>query len=504
VVSTALSFFEFEDIEGYNSADKRDLLLEVLKENSVLLVLDNFETIPRPQKTAIVEFFEIDVKRALRRHPTNFKIIITSRELIPSGFHQIELTGLELREAKQLMAAWRREYSTSGPELTDSQKETLHKVSAGIPIVIKHCLGQIFEYNRPFSVVVDVIGGIESRRVVDFSFEEVLSLLREDQGQLAIVILLEVIACPLMLRQISDILERSEAEIGSKIPTLVNYQCIERVRAAGEEKYLVNEEIRLLTRRLSQDHAVMTQDIRSKITKNFTMEKQLSYTSEEQAVLSVFENYIREGNLLEGERFIQEEIGKRAHAVLLNFHYAKYLRTAKRDYTRAIEVLEVVREASNDHPSLLRLLIACYISQEIPNYARASAYVQQLERLASEDAEVRFEIGEFYARWSSSLKMSRDISPDPIKEMLRQQRYKELADQAIGYLERLPKPGHEIHYLLAQSYFNRWDYDRALQIMDKCVSLCQKSAPYYGSYLSFRKVILTQRDRRGRDREDGD
>jgi hypothetical protein len=42
IISTILDFFDFEDLEGYAFEDKKALLLEVLNENRVLLVLDNF------------------------------------------------------------------------------------------------------------------------------------------------------------------------------------------------------------------------------------------------------------------------------------------------------------------------------------------------------------------------------------------------------------------------------------------------------------------------------
>ena len=65
---------------------------------------------------------------------------------------------------------------------------------------------------------------------------------------------------------------------------------------------------------------------------------------------------------------------------------------------------------------------------------------------------------------STSVKMKFEL--DPLREMLRQQKYKELADTAIKLLNEAPANTHDWHHLLAQSYYNRWDYESALRHVD--------------------------------------
>jgi len=342
VVSTILFFFEYESLDEYNREEKKELLLELLEgdeeseDNKVLLVLDNFETIPDAEANVIIKFFEVEVKHRLRRTPQNFKVIITSRKQILCGFHHIELTGLNLRESKQLMKSLFRQYRDAAQDLSNEQKQMLQQATFGIPILIKHCFGQIYRYNKPFDAVLRSLSSATPNKAVEFSFEEILKLLKNDRCQLEIIILLELINCPLLIRQISDILTRSELEIEEKIPSLAGFQCIKRINQGRQEKYSINDEIRILIRKLTQENPELAEDIRHRITSNFTIEKQLDYSAEELGVLSVFQSYLSEKQYLEAGRFIQGELEKRPESILLKFHYAKYLKEQKRDVEGAI------------------------------------------------------------------------------------------------------------------------------------------------------------------------
>lgn len=500
VVSTILDFFEYRDLDEYGFDDKKELLLELLEGDEehegkrVLLVLDNFETIPETEAEAIVRFFEVEVKYRLRRKPHNFKVIITSRKQIPCGFHQIELTGLGLRESKLLMNSLFRQYKDAVPDLSDEQKQELHQATFGIPILIKHCFGQIYRYNRPFDAVVRNLSATPNK-AVEFSFEEVLKLLKNDSCQLEIILLLELINCPLLIRQVADILARSEAQVEDKIPSLASFQCVKRINQGRQEKYTINDEIRMLTRRLVQENTELAQEIRQKITENFTIEKQMDYSTEELGILSIFHSYLSENQYLEAERFIQSELDKRPEASLLKFHYAKYLKEQKRDIEGAIEVLEEVTELGTGHPSILQLLVSCYMSLDVPNYDGASVYIRQLESVPLDDESLKLQIAEFYIRWSIFVKMNRDINPDPIEEMLRQQQYKELADKGLTLLKQIGNRTHEVCYLLAQGYFNKWDNENALRMIKKAIKLCKEDPRYYPSYTYLRDLIVRQREK---------
>lgn len=489
IMSTILNFFEFENIEEYGFEDKKDLFLELLRDNNILLVLDNFETISKREAEEIVRFFEVEVKHWIRKCPQNFKAIITSRKQIPSGFHQIELTGLDPKESKLLMTRLFKHYEGNNPDLTDDQKNILHQATFGIPVLIKHCLGQIYEYNRPFDSVIKSLNSAQPNRAVEFSYAEVFKLAKEDNYKLEIILLLELIGCPLLIRQIAEILEITEFEIESKIPSLVNFQCIERTNYGRDEKYSVNDEVRLFTRRLLQDNKVLTEEVRQKIIRNFTLEKQMDYTTEEQVTVSIFNDYVSGGRLLEAETFMVEQLDKKPDSILLKFHYSKYLKEQRGNVEKAIQTLENVQRSGSYHPSILRFLISCYLAMKIPNYNEAYVYVQQLQEMNIEDESLILELAEYYVRWATFVQMNRPTNPDPLKERLRQQHYKELADKALSLLDKVKNRTHFVYYLLAQSYYNKWDGKNSWKMIETAIQLCERDPAYYTTYLNLRKVI---------------
>jgi hypothetical protein len=79
--------------------------------------------------------------------------------------------------------------------------------------------------------------------------------------------------------------------------------------------------------------------------------------------------------------------------------------------------------------------------------------------------------------------------------MLRQQRYKELAGKGLHWLNQEKDKTHEVYYLYAQSFFNQWDYDNALRMIEKAISLCQGDMRYYSSYAYLRNLVLSQREK---------
>jgi hypothetical protein len=489
LLQTVLYFCEFEDLEGYTLEDKKGLFLELLQENQVLLVLDNFETIIKPQKEEIIKFFEVEVKHSLRAHPNNFKIIITSRETIPCGFHSVSLTGLDLREAKQLMASLYKRYDSGHAELSDDQKEQLFRVTFGIPIVIKHAFGQIYEHRKTFVTVVESLPKVDSQQLVEFSYHEILGEIQKDGCALDTLLLLEVMNCPLMARQIADILERNENHIESTIRILANYQCVGSLNEGVDEKYSINPEIRLLTKKLTLQYPKVVQKIKYRATKNFTLEKQMDYTTEELGILTMFDEYVRSGQYLEAEKFINTELEKHSKSILLKFTYARYLKNGRHQVEKAIDILEAIRVPSHDHISVLRLLISCHLAMDIPNFHRASPYVNEVEAVAQGDDAVMLEVAEFYTRWSISMKMNKDISPDPISEMLRQQEYKLRADKALVWLNQIASQTPHILYLTAQCYYNKWDHPLALRAIRKAIASCGPNDANRPSYLYFEGLI---------------
>jgi hypothetical protein len=130
------------------------------------------------------------------------------------------------------------------------------------------------------------------------------------------------------------------------------------------------------------------------------------------------------------------------------------------------------------------------MAADIPNFHRASPYVNEVEVIAQGDNTLMLEVAEFYTRWSISLKMNKEISPDPINEMLRQQEYKVLADKALVWLSQISPQTPHILYLTAQCYYNKWDHPHALRAIRKAIGTSGSTESNRSSYLYFEGLIV--------------
>jgi RNA-directed DNA polymerase len=503
ILYATLRFFEIENLEEYSVDDLKELTVILLQENKILLVIDNFETIKKEEQDKILAFFGTQIKLLLKKTSENFKVILTSREMVASGFKQIELTGLDLAEAKRFMASLHKRYK-SAADLTNEQKELLHQATKGIPILLKHCFARIYEYNESFNTVINNLPTFSSK-LVQFSFQEILDRIRKekDQTSLQILILLEIVNRPLMIRQMSDILEINELRIEKSLPLLANFECIRRKVVDDWEKYTLNDEISLLTKSLSREHRELYQEIRKKYFRNFSIDKQMDYSSDEENLIQIFESYVRETQFSEASEFIKDQLRKKPESIILNYYYAKYLKENRIDTTEAIRILEKLTEISGNHPSVLRLLFSCYSTMEIPNFDKSNNLISQIISDLGDEIEVdmQVEIARFYVRWSIYLRHKKGI--DPYEENKRIHEYKEKAQKAISILQPIEsKIGDptwnkvtskinqvEVYYLLSQCYFNLWESTIALKMINKAISSAGFKHPSLRTYENLRSKI---------------
>ncbi len=495
ILAAILDFHAFEDAAAYDHDAKKWLVLESLRDEKTLLVLDNLEAVNDADQKEIVDFFGTEVKRALRAVPDQFKVLITSRELIPSGFHQIELNGLDKAESTELMHRLFEPYRHSGQSpLNDEQTARLHEVTRGIPLIIKHCFGQLYEYNRAFEQVIRSLSNA-GNKVVDFSFAEILSLLKKDEIQLRIILLLELAGRSLMLRQITDTLGYSEPEVSERLVRLAAFQCVDRATSGIATKYTISDQVRFFTQRLANEYPEIATEIKKQFA-DLSFEKRLDYSQDESDIALLFQDYIAKRHYLPAEDFIRERLSKHPTSVILSLHYAKYLSEIKQRPEDAIELLEKIRKTSGNEPQVLMQLMNYYIMIVPPNFEQAHLYALELEDVAGHNKQVQLEISKFYVFWSTAIKIK--FEPDRLREGMRQQSYKEHAEEAIRALKKCRSESHEWHHLAAQSYYNKWEYELALQHISAAIKLAPSGTHSGRSYLNLRSEILEKRARYGK------
>ena len=493
ILTVILKFFDYENVEEYEYEDKLELVKQIFDQNQILLVVDNFETVSKKEQKDIIDFFGIEIKKYLRKKPDNLKVIITSRESIPSGFHQIELEGLDLRESKQLMNTLYESYKNVHPSLSDEQKNKLHEVTHGIPIMLIHFYGQHYEYHKPFDTIVNNLS-LSGSNVLKFSYAELFKSLEKDEQLVEILILIELANRPLILRQINEILNVEETIVEIKLPMLINYQCIETINEGLQQLFCINKNVDLFTKGLIKEYPEIVKDIKSKMQKNFTYERQIDYTPDEFTAHEIFSGYIKNNEILLAEKFIKERLNKYPDSILLRYSYSKYLIDFNHKPEEAIRILEgTIQECQKIGKSiitLLRTIIKSYLTLQYPDYTSAMKYVTELEGMNFNNDEIKLEIADFYIRWSSSLNITGIIS-DPILQLKKQTTYKELANKGYVLLTSIKdKESHHIYYLKAQAQYNLWDYQQALENINKAIALANGDTKIIPVYQMVRKDIL--------------
>jgi hypothetical protein len=489
ILSAILQFFDMENVEEYDFADKKDLVLELLSENKILLLLDNFETILKSEVNNIIKFFQSDVKKYLKNKPEIFKLIITSRELLPTGLWQIKVDGLDTTGAKQLIKKMFERYKSSNEELSDEQISEIRRVTNGVPIVIIHFIAQIYEYNKSISEVVRNLSNPTSE-LIQFSFSEIFNLIKNNDVQLKIVILLEIVNYPLMIRQIADILEINEFTISENLPSLLNFQILSRSFKGIEEKYFINDTVDLFTKSLIQEKVELAKEIRSKITSNLTLEKQMDYTLEEQQIIGIFSGFIEKNQYIEAEQFLKRKLDENPKSILLKYHYAKYLKDYKSNNEGAISILLDINTVVHNHPTIIRLIISCYMTIDPPKYEEAYPFICEIQHKTIMDDEIKMEISEFYIGWASFLNEHKKQS-DSVYKIITKTEYIEKAKIGITLLNEInrEKWTHKHYYIASLGYFDLWRPNDALHMINKAIAIIGNDPIYFQIYIERKKKI---------------
>lgn len=369
--------------------------------------------------------------------------------------------------------------------------QLIHEATFGIPIVIKHCLGQIYEFHVP---ITDILEGLseESNEVIKFSYSEVLLHLRKDDCYLQILILLEILNQPISARQIAETLELSLNQINKHIPILLNFQCVDKINVGIEEKYKVSNQIGLLAKGLIKENIELTNTLRKKIANNLTTERRMDYAIEEFEIIEIFNGYLEVRDFAYAEYFLKGEINKNPNSILLRYHYSLFLRDRKKNIKQAIEMLEnldkEISKFGKRDSNVLLALASSYTFLEFPNYEKAYKCYSDLLEISPTD-QIRLLIGEFLVNWSTALKHKREL--DPIDEIKRKNKIKDLAKKGVDVISHvsIDKDHHKYEYLISVGYFNQWNIEKAKTHLSKALKLSENDLVHLRKYEKFMFLI---------------
>lgn len=138
---------DYPGLTQLNSAEKQNRIKKLLREQQVLIVVDNFETVKDPNVTEwIVKYL-----------PEPSKALITSRKLDRSLWRTcpVELQGMEGTEAREFI---KQQSSLLKMEnLTDAQSKILIDTTGGNPFAIELIISYLQRRNAPFAQTLDYL-----------------------------------------------------------------------------------------------------------------------------------------------------------------------------------------------------------------------------------------------------------------------------------------------------------------------------------------------------------
>jgi hypothetical protein len=494
VLLDVLRFFEFEDVMEYDLGEAKALFEALLIENSILLVLDNLESLTRKDSEEIIRYFGTETKKVLKGSPGNFKVIITSRELVPSGFQQINLQGLETRDAIKLLMTLHQKYRDSSA-LTTRQMERIHEASHGIPLIIKHIIARLFEFGDSLEDALGALSGGDSQ-IVQFSFSEILRHVEKDLVCLKIIFLLDTLPYNPSTRQMAEFLSVSEVEVREKCPRLLNLECLERSNEGVQERYKLHAQVLPLLIGLKARHAEIRDALRRSIRNSGSYLPRMDYTADEGAAAERYEELMNDGQSVDAERFLKEQLLRFPHSALLRFCKAQHARK-QRKWDEALDLLRYCNDSLAAQgladPNVLSAIGETYMSYEIPQFEVAYPYFRQLiDRFRSEQKLMNVAAG-FLIRMADYLRRKPEY--DQLRHIENVSQAMAFAQEGLGLFDvaKGQDVDHGSDYLCAVAFLILNEHERALARIDRAINSLDRVSPLLKPYNNLRVEITQSR-----------
>lgn len=171
LLDNILHLFEFSEYVNENIDERRNIAITLLSDYSMLLILDNLETV---QDGRIMEFV-----RSLPPE-TKTKVLLTSR--LRSGWEMpVQVKELINEEVKEFVNVRIEEMGIEPPKNINECSEEIHLSSGGLPLAIQWMLGK-YAITRDLKSIIEKVKSPDSP-LLEFSFRNSWSILSAESKE---------------------------------------------------------------------------------------------------------------------------------------------------------------------------------------------------------------------------------------------------------------------------------------------------------------------------------
>lgn len=210
----------FEEDTKISLDEKKEIVLEYLEAFTVLLVLDNMETVDDARILKFVQNLPPSSKA---------KVLLTSRHKTGRWENPISVEELKKSEVKEYIEVKSREEGIDFP-LDDEICEKVREVTGGLPLAIQWLIGQ-YKIKREIKSVLSMVKDADSP-VLEFSFGNIWKLLGENEQK--ILATLSIFDIPPTQQQIAIATEYSADKITDGLYKLSEVTLVRKITQSSD------------------------------------------------------------------------------------------------------------------------------------------------------------------------------------------------------------------------------------------------------------------------------
>jgi tetratricopeptide (TPR) repeat protein len=201
------------DITKAPEDERIRLLLDALRDERALLILDNLESLPRPDRDRLFTF--------VKRLPQGCKAILTSRRRIGSGSEELILQKLSREAALETLADLARRNPLLA-RISEAERITLYEQTADSPLLLRWVAGQLGRGScRDFDQALAFLRSCPADNdPLEFVFGDLVNEFTEEESK--VLCALTYFTLPAKVEHLAAVADCDEESIETALRSLAN------------------------------------------------------------------------------------------------------------------------------------------------------------------------------------------------------------------------------------------------------------------------------------------